>query len=115
MQKLIDGNWLIQSQHFPILFLQFQIQNMGMYFFHFILNDSSFIYSCAQTCHGSEACPKKISENCLSLNVWTPFVNETQLPSIDTFNGTETGQNSLLPVIVFLYGGSFKTVYFKKI
>lgn len=58
-------------------------------------------YGCAQNClSGGSACPQKVAEDCLFLNIWTPFTSMAQL------NNTANS----LPVLVFIYGGTFTEV-----
>ncbi|KAJ3318270.1 hypothetical protein HDV06_000713 [Boothiomyces sp. JEL0866] len=57
-------------------------------------NATDYSDSCPQICRNVGAfCPTRISENCLSLNIWTPTLL----------------QISKLPVLVFIHGGSFET------
>ena len=52
--------------------------------------------SCPQICRSLPAfCPYEISEDCLYLNIWTPFRNSS-------------GFESKVPVFVFIHGGSFE-------
>ena len=56
-----------------------------------------FQSACPQICRDLPSfCPNDISEDCLFLNIWTPFKNDSQL-LID-----------LVPVVVFIHGGSFE-------
>jgi para-nitrobenzyl esterase len=53
--------------------------------------------SCPQICRNVAAfCPETIDENCLNLNIWTPFTNISILPERS------------LPVLVYIHGGSFE-------
>jgi carboxylesterase type B len=53
--------------------------------------------SCPQICRNVAAfCPEIISEDCLTLNIWTPLSDVIQLT------------RTQLPVLVFIHGGSFE-------
>lgn len=55
-----------------------------------------FYSSCPQICDSNVNCPKFVSEDCLRLNIWTPFAS---------FENT----TELRPVLIYIHGGSFKT------
>ena len=57
-------------------------------------------FSCPQQCRDlAPLCPRQISEDCLFLNIWTPFKNESELRSDPTPNR---------PVLIIIHGGSFQ-------
>lgn len=55
-----------------------------------------FYNRCPQICDSHLNCPKYISEDCLFLNIWTPFTVLENVPQ-------------LKPVLIYIHGGSFKT------
>lgn len=63
-----------------------------------------FGVSCPQICQ-NVLCPEKIGEDCLFLNIYTPFDDAVNLQT----TATPLAPRSLLPVIVFIHGGSFET------
>ncbi|KAL2920227.1 hypothetical protein HK105_200295 [Polyrhizophydium stewartii] len=70
------------------------------------LDASALRPSCQQTCRElSTACPPKVSEDCLYINVWTPFVNVSSFQAATLPTGSSP---ALKPVLLVIHGGSFR-------
>jgi carboxylesterase type B len=68
-----------------------------------VMESSEIGHACPQICRNVNAfCPVKISEDCLFLNVFTPF-NST--------NTSKLKVPSNRPVLVYIHGGTFLTVF----
>ncbi|KAI8923071.1 Alpha/Beta hydrolase protein, partial [Entophlyctis helioformis] len=67
--------------------------------------------ACPQICRQvSMFCPQDMDEDCLSLNVWTPFSTPGQLRAANAIGAIAAPRSdaALLPVLVLIHGGSFE-------
>eukprot|EP00842_Homolaphlyctis_polyrhiza_P006969 jgi/Hompol1/861/HPOL_004835-RA len=96
MDQLIAGNRLFQRLALIIPRRQYSLWqlNQGVFSMHLIFE------ICREV---SMFCPQAIDEDCLTINVWTPWPSAAEIPP------SNASTDALLPVLIFIHGGSFET------